>query len=106
MVASTNNAEMGRDLSKEACFEEGKNAVTIVENRAGHRGLPEITISTTIFTKETGRPIGMIVNYILISELDKLLTGEYVEELGALSWGKGKGHGKPWRYIWSIETNS
>ncbi|HHT9114546.1 MAG TPA: hypothetical protein ACFYD0_14645, partial [Candidatus Wunengus sp. YC65] len=33
VVASTNNAEMGRDLSKEVCFEEGKNAVTIVENR-------------------------------------------------------------------------
>lgn len=91
VVASTNNAEMGRDLSKEACFEEGKNAVAIVENRAGHRGLPEITISTPILTKETGRPVGVIVNYILISELNKLLTGEYVKEFGAISWGKGKG---------------
>ena len=91
VVASTNNAEMGRDLSREACFEEGKNAVTIVENRAGHTGLPEITISTPILTKETGRPVGVIVNYILISELNKLLTGEYVKEFGAISWGKGKG---------------
>ncbi|MDO8744702.1 MAG: cache domain-containing protein, partial [Candidatus Brocadiaceae bacterium] len=91
VVASTNNAEMGRDLSKEACFEEGKKAVTIVENRAGHRGLPEITISTPILTKETGRPIGVMVNYILISELDKLLMGGYVKELGAISQGKGKG---------------
>jgi len=91
VVASTNNDEMGKDLSKEACFKEGKNAVTIVENRAGHRGLPEITISTPILTKETGRPVGVIVNYILISELNKLLTGEYVKEFGASSWGKGKG---------------
>ncbi len=91
VVASTNNAEMGRDLPKEACFEEGKNAVAIVENRAGHMGLPEITISTPILTKETGRPVGVIVNYILISELNKLLTGEYVKEFGAISWGKGKG---------------
>ena len=91
VVASTNKAEMGRDLSKDACFEEGKNAVAIVENRAGHRGLPEITISTPILTKETGRPVGVIVNYILISELNKLLTGEYVKEFGAISWGKGKG---------------
>ncbi len=91
VVASTNNAEMGKDLSKEACFEEGKNAVAIVENRAGHMGLPEITISTPILTKETGRPVGVIVNYILISELNKLLTGEYVKEFGAISWGKGKG---------------
>jgi len=91
VVASTNNAEMGRDLSKEACFEEGKNAVTIGENRAGHRGLPEITISTPILTKETGRPIGVMVNCILISELNRLLVGEYVKDLGAISWGKGKG---------------
>jgi diguanylate cyclase (GGDEF)-like protein/PAS domain S-box-containing protein len=91
VVASTNNAEMGRDLFREACFEECKNAVTIVENRAGHMGLPEITISTPILTKETGRPVGVIVNYILISELNKLLTGEYVKEFGAISWGKGKG---------------
>ncbi|HHT9123789.1 MAG TPA: cache domain-containing protein, partial [Candidatus Wunengus sp. YC63] len=91
VAASTSSAEIGRDLSKEACFEGGKNAVTIVENRAGHRGLPEITISTPILTKETGRPVGVIVNYILISELNKLLVGEYVKELGAISWGKGKG---------------
>ncbi|MDO8141108.1 MAG: EAL domain-containing protein [Candidatus Brocadiales bacterium] len=91
VVASTSNAEIGRDLSREACFEEGKNSVAIVENRTGHMGLPEITISTTIFTKETGMPVGVIVNYILLSELNKLLIGEYVKELGAISWGKGKG---------------
>ncbi|MCR4322107.1 MAG: EAL domain-containing protein [Candidatus Brocadiaceae bacterium] len=91
VVASTNNAEIGRDLSKEACFEEGKSAVTIVENRAGHIGLPEITISTPIFAKETGRPIGVIVNYILISEVNKLLIGEHIKELGAISSGKEKG---------------
>ena len=91
VVASTNNAEIGMDLSREACFEEGKNSVAIVENRTGHMGLPEITISTTIFTKETGMPVGVIVNYILLSELNKLLIGEYVKELGAISWGKGKG---------------
>ena len=53
--------------------------------------MPEITISTPIFAKETGRPIGVIVNYILISEVNKLLIGEHVKELGAISWGKGKG---------------
>ena len=91
VVASTNNAAIGRDLSKESCFEEGKSAITIGENRAGHRGLPEITISTPIFAKETGRPIGVIVSYILISEVNKLLIGEHVKELGAISSGKGKG---------------
>ena len=91
VVASTNNAEIGRDLSNEAYFIKEQNAATIEENPVGHRGLPEITISTPIFTKETGKPVGVIVNYIMISEIDKLLVGEYVKELGAISWGKGKG---------------
>ena len=91
VVASTHNAEIGRDLSKEAYFEEGKSAVTIMENRAGHMGLPEITISTPILTKRLADPVGVIVNYILLSELNKLLTGEHARELGAISSGKGQG---------------
>jgi PAS domain S-box-containing protein len=94
VMASTNSAEIGRDLSNEAYFIKDRIAATIEENLVGHMGLPEIAISAPIFTKETGRPVGVIVNYILISELNKLLLGEYVKELGAISWGKGKGNWK------------
>ena len=53
-------------------------------------GLPEIRISTPIFEKETDRPIGVLVNCILLSEINRLLLGEYIRDLGAISWGKGK----------------
>ncbi len=91
VVASTKRSEMGKDLSTDVCFEEGRHALTILEHRSGYEGLYEITISTPVFTKETGKPIGVIVNYILASELNKLLLGEYIRDLGAISWGKGKG---------------
>lgn len=91
IVASTNKAEIGKDLSGDASYAEGMNAIAIVEKRTGHNGLPEIAVSAPIYTKETKKPLGVIINYILISELDKLLIGEYVRDLGAVSWGKGKG---------------
>src|SRR3989338_3649173 len=50
VVASTNSAEIGRDLSNEAYFLKERIAATIEENPVGHMGLPEITISTPIFT--------------------------------------------------------
>jgi len=91
VVASTDKAKIGKELSKEDCFVKGQKSTAITESLNEHMGLPEIRISTPIFAKETGRPIGVLVNCILISELNKLLVGEYVKELGAVSWGKGSG---------------
>jgi diguanylate cyclase (GGDEF)-like protein/PAS domain S-box-containing protein len=91
VVASTDKAKIGKELSKEDCFVKGQKSTAITESLNKHMGLPEIRISTPIFAKETGRPIGVLVNCILISELNKLLAGEYVKEQGAVSWGKGSG---------------
>ncbi len=91
VVASTNTSDLEKDLSSEVFFVKGKDAVTIVENYAGHMGLPEIAISAPIYSKNTDGPVGVIVNYILLSELNNLLSGEYIMERGAISWGKGKG---------------
>ncbi len=53
-------------------------------------GLPELAISTPIVSKNRGKLIGVLANYILISELDKIMTGEYNKEIGAISWNKGR----------------
>ena len=89
VVASTNSVEIGRDLSGEALFVRGKDATTITEINVGHGGLPELAISTPIVSKNRGKPIGVLINYILISELDKILNGEYNKEMGDPSWNKG-----------------
>ncbi len=91
VVASTNGSELGKDLSDKSFFLKGKDAAVMEESFAGHTGFPEITISAPILHKETGRLIGVIVNVIYLSEVNKLLLGEFNKELGAISWGRGKG---------------
>src|SRR3989339_1865072 len=91
VAASTNNAEIGRDFSSEAIFLKGKETVTIIEKCFGHCELTEIAISAPILNKDTGRLIGVIVNYIPIAELDNIVTGRYSHHLEAASWAKGKG---------------
>ncbi|MBM4054216.1 MAG: PAS domain S-box protein [Planctomycetes bacterium] len=91
VLASTNKAEIGRDLSREVFFIKGKDAAAVTETHIHHMGYPELAISTPVLTKNTHRIIGVIVNFVQISELDDLLGGEYNRKLGAISWGKGKG---------------
>lgn len=91
VVASTNTAEVGRDFSRETYFIKDQNTIHIGESHRGHKGLPEIVITAPVLSRYTGKPMGYIANYIFIEELNKLLLGEYVKDLGAISWGKGKG---------------
>ena len=94
VIASTNSAEIGSDYSSETIFQKGKETVTMVEKCFGHCEFTEIAISAPILNKDTGRLIGVIVNYIPIAGLDTIVTGKYSHDLGAVSWGKGKGNWK------------
>ena len=91
VAASTDSSKIGMDFSNKEYFVRGKDAVTIVETYVEHPELPELAVAAPVLTKDTGRLIGVIVNFIKISELNKLLLGEYNKELGAISWGKGLG---------------
>jgi len=126
VVASTDNSEIGKDLSGETFFIKGKDAIALIENTAVHDGLPELAVSAPIFSmskkkatvhphlnlppppfspsvRGTGggiqgnnvyspplvegvrgggellqkRVIGVLVNTIRLSELNKMLSGEY-----------------------------
>lgn len=94
VAASTDSFQIGMDFSNKEYFVRGKDAVTIVETYVEHPELPELAVAAPVLTKDTGRLIGVIVNFIKISELNKLLLGEYNKELGAISWGKGQGEWK------------
>ena len=91
VIASTYVSEIGRDYSHESFFIRGKEGISLDETCVDPGGLPELSISAPILTKDTGRPIGVIVNCIRLSEINKLLSGEYIKDLGAISWGKGRG---------------
>lgn len=94
VVASTNGHEIGMDVSGEDFFIKGKDAIIVVECKSREFHEPELAISAPVFTKEKGRPIGVIVNYIQLSELNNVLAGESVRELGAISWNKGRAKSK------------
>lgn len=90
VVASTNRVEIGRDFSREPFFVKGKDAVEVVETYARHTTVPELAISAPVFMRNTHKAIGVMVKFVRISELNKVLSGEYAKELGAISWAKGR----------------
>ena len=90
VVASTDNAEIGKDLSNETFFIKGKDAITLVENPAGHEGMPELAVSAPIFSMSKKKAIGVLLNTIRLSELNKILSGEYRKELHSIPLDKGR----------------
>lgn len=91
IVASTDNEDIGKDVSGKAYFIKGRDSVTAVECREGIRESAEIAVAAPIFDKNIGKPIGVIVNFINFSEVRKLLQGKFNKELGAISWNRGRG---------------
>ena len=91
VIASTNNVDIGKDFSSEVIFLEGKETVTMVEKCFGHCELTEIAIAAPILSKDTGRLIGVIVNYIPVAKLSNIIIGRYSYSLGTVSWDKGRG---------------
>lgn len=91
VIASTDKQKIGKDYSNDAIFTKGKEATTIIETIVEQGGLPELAVSAPVLTKDTHRLIGVIVNFIHISKLSNILSGKYVEGLGAVSqFKKGK----------------
>ena len=103
VVASTNSNEVGKDCAKEDFFLKGKEGVVITDLPIGYGGTPELVVSTPIINKSTGALLGVIANFIHISELSKLLRGDYTKSLGAISWNKGK---KSWKTLEIYLVNS
>ncbi|MDE1890803.1 MAG: response regulator, partial [Planctomycetota bacterium] len=69
---------------------KGKDAITLVENPAGHEGMPELAVSAPIFSMSKKKAIGVLVNTIRLSELNKILSGEYRKELHSILLDKGR----------------
>ncbi|MBI5038596.1 MAG: EAL domain-containing protein [Nitrospirae bacterium] len=90
IVISTYNSLIGKDMSDQPFFLNGKNGVSITESKTFHPDAPELAISTPILSSGTRKHIGVLVNFILLSDINKVLSGELAKELGAISWDKGK----------------
>ena len=83
VLASTVDSETGKSLDPSIL--KIKDGAAVSEMRVGASDAPSIVISDRIRSKTTGEPIGFIVNYLRLSELHRILMGEYSKEAGALS---------------------
>ncbi len=81
VVASTVDRDVGEDLSGERLFLLGQKATTIVEAKDTD-GVSTLAISTPVRAREGGQTIGVLVNFVRLSELSRLLLGEFTEEEG------------------------
>ena len=97
VVVSTNGDEMGMDYSREPFFTT--TTTTTMKNCPGHGALPELAISTPIYggrdalqcvstNNNRGKPVGVLVNFVQISSLNEILSGEYLKKQGAVSQSK------------------
>ena len=116
VVVSTNDDEMGMDYSREPFFTTTTTTTTItMKDSPGHGALPELAISTPIYGRDAlqcvstnnnrGKPVGILVNFVRISNLNEILSGEYLKSKARFPRGKQM-PGKPWKSISSIAANS
>ncbi|GEM_PF-2134656 len=84
VVASTDSAEIGRNLSNEPFFRRGKDAAALMERTSMFNGLPEIIISAPAFAMHKKEAIGVLVSYVRFSELSKILSQSCRKEQGSL----------------------
>lgn len=83
VAASTDRFSVGKYTSITHFLKDRKTGQTVIESGAGFTGLPELEISAPITDRKTGELIGIIVNTVQLSELNKIMSGDFAAELGA-----------------------
>lgn len=83
VLASTERSLMGSDLSGERLFKGGMHGIAVSEKSQGLYG-PELAFSAPV-EGQGGEVLGVLVNFVSLSELGNLLSGELARNLGALS---------------------
>lgn len=88
VLASSDSSMTGRDVSSDAGFKSAVRSEWGIAEQASVSA-PEI-ISLAPVISRNGKQIGFIATAQSLSYLNKVLSGEFNRELGALSWSKGK----------------
>ncbi len=88
VIASTDDNDIGSDVSANEFFVNAKRAVPVTETLHGPNGEHGIAVSVPVIKDE--RLVGFLSTFTRLNELDKVLSGEFNKELGALTWEKGR----------------
>jgi diguanylate cyclase (GGDEF)-like protein/PAS domain S-box-containing protein len=84
IVASTDPAIAGLNISTDKYFTKGLHNTVVTEVDAEGVGAPRLAISTPITSRESGKTIGVLTNSILLSGLNSVLSGRYTKESGSM----------------------
>ncbi|MBI5192048.1 MAG: PAS domain-containing protein [Nitrospirae bacterium] len=90
IVAATDFSSMGLDVSNEEYFIKGREGLNISENFHVSNGLPELAVTAPIKSNINNGTIGILVNFITLSELNDVLSGELSRKFGAISSTLGR----------------
>lgn len=88
VIASTDEHDSGSDVSASEFFVNARRAIPVTETLHGPNGEHGIAVSVPVIKDE--RLIGFLSTFTRLHELDKVLSGEFNKELGALTWEKGR----------------
>lgn len=88
IIASTEDSDIGTNVSASEFFTNGRNGIPITETDRGPKDEHGIAISVPVL--KDGRSVGFLSTFTRLTELDKVLSGEFNKELGALTWEKGR----------------
>jgi len=88
VVASTDASLHAKDFSSSPSFTSTREAASVIEMRHGIKGAPELAVSAPV-RDAGGRFLGVVTNFILLPELEGVLSGEFTRELGAITSGPG-----------------
>ena len=83
VAASTDPEYAGRDVSGEVFFLSWKKGVDVVSLEAGPEKKTALAVSAPLFGASGEKAIGVMTNFVEISELDRLLGGGFTGETGA-----------------------
>ncbi|CAG1772364.1 partial Sensor protein SrrB, partial [uncultured bacterium] len=88
VVASTDTALHARDFSSNPAFTQTRETASVIEMRHGIKGVPELAVSAPV-RDSAGKFLGVVTNFILLPELENVLSGEFTRQLGAITAGPG-----------------
>ncbi len=94
IIAATKEQDIGSGESGDDYFIQGRKGVYVSDVHTSHHFLSSeqlhIAVSAPLTDKETGALLGVIVNFYDTHELEKMLSGEFQVEKGAVSGARGR----------------
>lgn len=85
VVGATNDSIVGNNLAGEVFFKKCKNSAAVTDTKTIINGEPHIVISSPVKDMNTGETIGVLSNFVHLSELNDILKKDFFKKQGALS---------------------